>query len=151
MHQSIQIPSCRGKPREIFYVQLPPQYATWQESEMGGGSLPTLAQQLKEKCGMNSQQIHYFLDPEEPAILEPLNEMVLALDPTMPRDHQKLRLSLANTLNQKDLFLYINGQVFQKVSDKQEVYWPLERGQFAFELGNSSEPFTSQAIHITVL
>ncbi len=130
-HRQIVVPNCNGKTEKITYLQLPKEYEEWGKTSR----IPTLENQLKEKCGRTDLVLaNSDLNKDLPFIVEPLDRTTYAIDPTIPMDHQELRFALRNVGAKSDVKVFINDMPIRIALDQDEFYWPLQRGQFKFYL-----------------
>ena len=135
LHRSITISNCRGVAKEIKYVDLQDKYLPWANAE----GLPTLERQLKEVCGIDQHQFSLAKNNRSPRIIEPVYDAVLALDPTMPRDNQELRILMENTGQVDSVALFIDGRYIADATGKTEIFWKLEKGVHRIQLKSTSK------------
>jgi hypothetical protein len=150
IHRSIKISNCRGVSKEIMYVDLQDKYLPWANAE----GLPTLERQLKEVCGMDSHQFSLAENHLSPRIIEPVYDAVLALDPTIPKDNQELRILMENTRQADSLGLFIDGRYIADATGKTEIFWKLEKGVHRIQLRSTSKTIskgTGDVVRIRVL
>ncbi len=130
MHRSLEVPNCKGKTRKIEYVKLPEQYKAWSVAQ----ELPTLEKQMKSICGIEDFTLFESIKANTPKILNPIHDSIFALDPTIPISHQKLRISFANISPGTSLTLWVNGKLLEEITNKEEIFWPLTKGDHVMEI-----------------
>ncbi|MEZ4742828.1 MAG: penicillin-binding protein 1C [Bdellovibrionota bacterium] len=130
-HREIAVESCGGETKLIKYTNFPEEYAAWAQAN----HLPTLQVQLAVECGWNHERIATFQEKDQfPKIVEPVSGTILAIDPTIPREHQKLRIQFAHTIAKEDIMLLVNGKPFKKLRGRSFIDWPLSKGRFNFQI-----------------
>lgn len=143
-HKTQVVPNCHGESRTLTYIQLPSEYAEWAK----GSALPTLENQLLEKCGLKNLSNLNSITQTAPKIAEPLDRTVFALDPTMPTEHQEIRFSLRNLESREPTQMYVNDRPYQSLNMTHDFFWPLQRGHFKFYLKRGDQ--VSNVVHIHV-
>lgn len=134
VHKEIRLSNCAGSARKIEYVELPPQYQTWAVAQ----HMPTLKRQIAEICGPNASIDELFVATTKPRILEPIAGSVFAIDPTIPRDHQQLRIFVENEGRARELKLRVDDRDVALLSDQNHCFWRLTRGKHRLELVSKS-------------
>ena len=136
-HREIEIADCGTKagPRltKIRYVHFPAEYSEWARSP----SVPTLENQLQEKCGRRPSLLAdaaLSTEPAKPRIVEPLDQTVYAVDPSIPSEHQQIRFLLRGITPGHATRVFINDEVQADAGRDSEFYWKLERGRFRFRV-----------------
>ncbi|MBI3563371.1 MAG: penicillin-binding protein 1C [Gammaproteobacteria bacterium] len=144
-HKHRLIPNCNGKAVTLTYVQYPQEYQEWAKSSR----IPSLQNQFQETCGgTNPQRLLAQLDSHAPSIIEPLNNTLYAIDPTIPLDHQEIRFVLRGVEHNHGVRVFMNDQPTTLVADNDEVFWPLQRGRYTFYLKQGQK--VSNAVSILV-
>ena len=126
-HKKITIEKCNGIKQSLSYLDLPRKYHGW--AEVSG--LPILTKVLKEKCNLTTTDLD--ISKTKTRLLQPTSGTTYAIDPTIPMDHQKLRLEWLPS--SQPLILLLNGKTLAKFSaDERSFDWPLQRGDYEFRL-----------------
>ena len=71
----------------------------------------------------------------------------MAVDPTIPRKHQKLRLKIKGDLQKTSLL--INGRVYKKRIENNSLDWPIQKGNHIFSLSKSGKKI-KQTVEVIV-
>ena len=144
-HKQKWVQECGQKGQFIEYLDLPSEYDAWIQAN----HLPSLQSVLKKKCGWTERQ---FLAKSQldSSIIEPVTGTILAIDPTIPRSHQKLRIRFTKSITRQNARLLVNGKSFKDITGKSFVDWPLSKGLYHFQIkiGNHNP---SKKVSINVL
>jgi hypothetical protein len=88
-------------------------------------SCPTLESRHKEVCGKAYEGGRPLKTavPDKPRIVEPLDQSVYAIDPSIPKDHQLLKV-IHRGAQFGELKLIVNGQMVRQLkSESDEVFF----------------------------
>ncbi|MEO0337255.1 MAG: penicillin-binding transpeptidase domain-containing protein, partial [Pseudomonadota bacterium] len=143
-HRHVTVDNCSGETRQIHFVDLPSEYKEWVRSS----DLPSLGQQHQELCGGEPEGL-VEKQREGPRILEPLDDSVYALDPTIPRANQMLKV-IHRGAQSKKLKLVLDNELYKTIrSDSEDVFLPLEKGRHTLYL-EDPEGIRSPAVRYMV-
>lgn len=143
-HRKKTVQNCKGHTKEVNYISLPEEYRSWAKANY----LPVLENVLKEECGWSSSRIQSLSRQYELKIVEPVSGTILAVDPTIPMSHQKLRVQFAHPIAGKNTKLLLNGKLYQNLSGNTYIDWPIEKGNYSFQLQRGNEFSEEVAIRV---
>jgi penicillin-binding protein 1C len=134
------ITHCTYHTRENGEIQVnyPPLYSSWVKKYKENGNAV-----IKDRYDYSGNTAHehtpYFRHPHDGALL--------FIDPSIPREHQALKIEVAHTKVNDLLRLSINGRFQQELTSPYIWYFPLEKGTWVLEIRDAD---SSDRIRLTV-
>ena len=150
MHKAVVVDTCHGERKTLEFVDLPEGMEAWGDMM----NMPSFKKILKLTCDQDSREYklaHHIAEKAKAgaAFIYPLSNTIYALDPHIPKSHQKIRLQWS-VRSIADLSLWDNDQQLLSIKNKTISHfdWTMRKGKHTFKIQNNDHTLAITTIDV---